>query len=209
MAPLPPVPNGIKAQIGWYIDNNDRVENVLHFLVSNGPPSAAVCAALAADFQAAQITQFGAVTHTSNGIMPCTVTDISSGSGLQGVGGAAQGGSLSGSYNSAQTAMVLNHHIARRYRGGKPRSYLPVGNQGDLSTPGQWGSSFVTSITTKWANFITSCLAASSGGVSVSSFVSISYFHAGAVRSTPVVDPILQSTARQTVGSQRRRIKGA
>lgn len=33
MAPLPPVSNAIKAQLGWFIDNNARVENVLHFLV--------------------------------------------------------------------------------------------------------------------------------------------------------------------------------
>lgn len=209
MAPLPPVPNAIKVQLGWYIDNNDRVENVLHFLVSGGPPSSGTCAALAADIQAAQITEFKASTHTSNGIMPCTVTDISSGSGLQGVGGTATGGSLSGSYNGASVAMVINHHIARRYRGGKPRSYLPLGNQGALSTPGQWISSYVTTQTTNWANFITTCLASSSGGVSISAFVSVSYFHSGSVRVTPVVDTVLQSTARQQIGSQRRRIKGA
>ncbi len=209
MAPLPPVPNAVKVQLGWYVGGNSRVENVLHFLVSGGPPSSATCAALAADIQAAQITEFKAQTHTANGIMPCTLTDISSGSGLQGVGGTATGGSLSGSYNSAQTAIVINHHVARRYRGGKPRSYLPLGNQGALTTPGEWLNSFVTGITTDWASFITTCLAASSGGVSISSFVSISYFHAGAVRATPVVDTILQSTARQQVGSQRRRIKGA
>lgn len=209
MAPLPPVSNAIKAQLGWFIDNNARVENVLHFLVSGGPPSASVCAALAADFQAAQISQFSSVTHTTNGFEPCTVTDISSTSGAQGTGGTQQGGAMTGSYNVAQTALVMNHHIARRYRGGKPRTYLPVGNQASLLTPGQWSASFCTSIATKWANFITSCLAATSGGVSVTSFVSVSYYLHGSLRGTPVTDQVITSTARQTVGSQRRRIKGA
>lgn len=209
MAALPPVPGCIKAQIGWYIGGNARAENVLHFMVSGGPPSASALAGLAAIIQAAQVTEFKSSTSTANGIESCTCTDISSTSGAQGVGGTVTGGSLTGGYNSAATSMVINHHVSQRYRGGKPRSYLPLGNQANLSTPGQWTNTFATNMTTNWASFITQCLAATSGGVAITSFVAVSYYHAGAVRSTPVTYTINNSTARQQVGSQRRRIKGA
>lgn len=201
--------NTIKANLGWYINNNANVENVLHFTVGGGPPSASQCAALAADFQAAQLTYLKPLVNTENGCEPCTVTDISSSSGAQGVGGTQTGGSESGSFNSAQTCVCVNHHIAQRYRGGKPRSYLPLGNQGALLTPGQWSSTFLTAVNTAWADFITNCLAATTGGVSVTAFVAVSYYHAKAVRATPVTYPVVNSTARQTVSSQRRRIKGA
>jgi hypothetical protein len=209
MTPLPPVANTLKCQLGWYIDNNDRVENVLHFTYTGGTPSAGNCAGFAADFQASQITNLKPYTHTVNGIETCTVTDIGSTTGAQGTGGTVTGGSMTGSYLPAQTAMVVNHHISQRYRGGKPRSYLPLGNQASLLTPGQWTSSFVTNISTAWATFMTTCLAATVGGITLTNFVAVSYIHAGSVRGTPVTYPIINTTARQTVGSQRRRIKGA
>lgn len=207
---LPPVPNTIKVQQGWHVGNNVRAENVLHFEVSGGPPSATVCAALAADIAGQFVTSWKSLTHPSNSIGTCTVTDISSTSGLSGVGGTVTAGTLASSHVLiASSSVVMNHQIARRYRGGHPRSYLPVYASEELQSPGTWSATNVSGANSTWASMITAILAFSSGGVSISSFVCVSYYAGGALRATPLVETITSSLASSKVGSQRRRIKGA
>lgn len=210
MPALPPVANCIKAQQNWHVGNNLRAENVLHFQVSGGPPSATVCAALAADIQAAFVTAWKTLTHPSVSIGPCTVTDISSLTGAQGTGGATTDGTLASSHElSASACLVINHQIARRYRGGKPRSYLPVYASEELATPGTWSATNVSGGTTAWSSMMTSILAATSGGVAITAFVCVSYYAGHSLRGTPLVETVQASFARQQVGSQRRRLKGA
>jgi hypothetical protein len=205
MPALPPVPNVIKAQLGWVLDLNDSAMAVLHFRYTGGPPAAPDCAAIAADIQAAAITNFRGQMVNLNKVGECRVVDIASNTGHEGVGGTASAGTKAGNPNPASTCLVMNHHIARRYRGGKPRTYLPVGVNADLNSTGTWLGAFQTTMTTAWSNFITTCLAASSGGTSLTDFVSVSYYGPSGVRPSPVVDVVFQSTARQRLGTQRRR----
>lgn len=210
MPPLPVVANVLKAQQGWHVGNNIRAENVLHFQYSGGPPTATACAALAADIQAAFVTAWKTLTHPSNSIGTCTVTDIASTTGAQGTGGAVTAGTLTSSHElTASAAFVMNHQIARRYRGGKPRTYLPVYASEELLTPGTWTATNVTGGASAWSTMMTTILSSSSGGVTLTAFVCVSYFTGGSLRGTPLVEVVQQSVGRTTVGSQRRRLKGA
>lgn len=209
MAPLPPVPDVIKASLNWQIQGNHTAESILHFVYAGGPPSSSVCSALAADIQAAAVSNLKALLPIGTLLGQCTVLDLASATGAQGVGGTATAGTRSGQPLVASTCVVMNHSIARRYRGGKPRSYCPFGIATDPQTAGTWQAGFLTTVNTAWSTFITTALAAASGGVTLTEFASVSYYHAKVLRTTPVVDPITQSLARTRIGTQRRRNKTA
>jgi hypothetical protein len=209
MAPLPPVANVIKYSQSWHIQGNLTAETILHFSYTGGPPSTSACQALAADIQAAAVTNLKASMSTVIQLGLGTVLDLNSSSGAEGQGGSVTSGTLATLSNPASTCVVMNHQIARRYRGGKPRSYLPFGTASQVNTLGTWTPAFVTSTTTAWENFITTAIAAASGGTTLAEFVNVSYHSNKAVRPTPVVDPIVASLARQRIGTQRRRNKTA
>lgn len=209
MPPLPPVTDVIKASLNWQLDDNLTAESILHFQYSGGAPSSSDCSALGADIQASAVTNLKALLSTVNKIGPCVVLDLGSSTGAQGLGGTATAGTRSGNGNPASTSVVMGHHIARRYRGGKPRTYLPILNSADLASTGTWQSSVLTTVGTDWAAFITTALAATSGSTTLTNFVNVSYFHGGTLRTTPVVDTISASTPRPRIGTQRRRNKTA
>jgi len=209
MPPLPAVPNVIKYTQSWNIQNNLSAETILHFQYTGGPPATADCQAIAAVIQASMVTNLKARMGNLNKIGLGTVLDLASSSGAQGQGGSTQTGTLTTLANPASTCLVMNHTIARRYRGGKPRSYCPFGTANELNTEGTWTSAFSGGCATNWASFITTALTASSGGTSLTHFVNVSYFHAGALRTSPVVDQVVLSLARARVGTQRRRNKTA
>jgi hypothetical protein len=106
----------------------------------------------------------------------------------------------------AEVATLINFAIARRYRGGKPRVYLPMGPSASLSSPIQWNGAWVTSVNGGWAAFITGIISGSGSGAAVDKQVSVSYFNDKAPRATPVIDDVLSATASQVPASQRRRM---
>jgi hypothetical protein len=209
MAPLPPVANTLKYTQGWHIGNNTTAESILHFTYTGGAPSAADCAALAVTFQGAAATDLKPQMHSANSVGLGTVLDIASNTGAFATAGSVTAGTLAGTHLTGATCVVMNHAIARHYRGGKPRTYAPLGEYEKLNTSGQWSTTFQTAVDSAWQSFITACLAASSGSTTISHFVNVSYYNNKAQRVTPVVDTINQSVMRLIVGTQRRRMATA
>lgn len=209
MPPLPPASNVIKAKLSWVLDLNTTAESILYFQYAGGTPSAADCAALAADIQASAVTNLKALVNVINKIGLVTVQDIGSSTGKEGIGGTVTAGTRTGNANPASTCVVMNHSIARRYRGGKPRTYFPAGGSADLASTGTWNTSLTNTCNTNWSTFITTCLAATSGSITLPNYVSVSYFNNGALRGTPEVDVISGTIARLRIGTQRRRNKTA
>jgi hypothetical protein len=206
---LPPVSDVVKVNQIWELDNNDAAESIWHFQYTGGPPSSATCVGLAAAFNAAVASNLKTLLHTINAIGVTTVLDLNSSSGAQGTGGSVTSGTLTGTQLPASTCVVMNHHIARRYRGGKPRTYAPFGSSSGTATTGSWGTGFLNSCNADWVAFITSCLAISVSGTAISQFVNVSYFSNKVQRVTPLVDPITSSIARTRMGTQRRRLATA
>jgi hypothetical protein len=209
MAPLPPVTDVIKYTQGWQVGANLKAESIFHFKYEGGPPAAADCIALAADFQSAFATELHPLMGANAWILTGTVLDLNSNTGAEGSGGTSTQGTRSGSAVGAQVALVVNHQIARRYRGGKPRSYLPLCVASDYSTTGTWAGGIITSVNTAFAAIIGSCLAATSGTTTIQQYGSVSYYLNKVLRGTPEWDPITASLARTRVGTQRRRAKTA
>jgi hypothetical protein len=129
-------------------------------------------------------------------------------------------GTASGTPVPAGVALLQNFTVARRYRGGKPRIYLPVGTSATLQNASTWTSGFVTSMNAAWASASTFIPAAAPSGTTITGQVSVSYYKdftvfigsTGRARNIstlrtggPVIDSITAATVNAKPASQRRR----
>lgn len=203
MAPLPPVANCLKVALGWSADNDTGALTILHFRYTGGPPTSAQCVSMAAAFSAAQAARFASLLNEQSSIGECVVTDLTSSTSGQGAGGATVAGTRAGSELSAGTAALVNLHIARRYRGGKGRSYLPLGVAGDITT-GRWTSAFETAVFNAYTDFQSDALGVGVG-CTIASPCLASYRLNGAARNPGVTEDVLSWTTQPLVASQRRR----
>lgn len=220
MPALPPVPGVLRVQLTWGTGNSKVNLTNLHFAYTAGPPTAANCATMAASVVSAAATNLTSLMASAASMGEATVTDLATTSGHQGTGGSPFSGSRSGADTAASTCLVMQYDIARRYRGGKPKSFLPLGTATDITTARQWVSSFTSAALTGWNNFITAVVAAGAG-CTITNQVNVSYFsgftnvpygsptkyrRVPTLRSGgPVTDAIISTVASPIPGSQRRR----
>lgn len=220
MPALPNVPQVVKCNLFWKVYGDAAAQTVLYFTYTGGAPSAANCSSTASGIVSAAETHFQSLTATTVvGMDEAMITDLSSATGGQGTGGTPWVGSRSGSPLPPATAVLVNHQINRRYRGGKPRSYLPLGTSADTASTGEWSSGFVSSVDTAWGAFISDVLALSAG-ISFTQFSNVSYYsgftvvtnpttgrarNVAKVRTVPIVDHVVSHTTNIKISSQRRR----
>jgi hypothetical protein len=224
MPALPNVANVLRVNLHWTVDADTMGQTVHYFRYSGGAPSGADCASLAITTTAIASAAFQALCNTHVGVNATTVTDLTSSSGGQGEGGTPWVGTRSGGQLSPGTAAVVRHSIARRYRGGKPRSYLPTGTSTDVATTGLWATAFQTAMDTGWGTFTGDMSTISAGSTNVGAIVNISYYHGFTVvispttgrsrnvptlRAVPLVDTITAHSTAIAIGSQRRRNRDA
>jgi hypothetical protein len=203
------------------MDDNVNMDNILYFAYSGGAPSAADCDTIAAGIGTAWNTNLAAYLSGSGLLETVTVQDLASSSGAESTHTVSHAGTRSGNVPTLAACVIMSHHIARRYRGGKPRSYLPYLVTADLTGASVWGATPIGNLNSAWAAFITACAAVTGGSTAVGAHVNVSYFHGFTVvtnpvthrarnvptpRATPVVDTVTTSVARRLMGSQRRRI---
>lgn len=203
MPPLPPAAQTLKVEQFWSDEADPTAVTILHFRYTGGPPSSAQCASMAGEISGNAGATFASLLTTGSHVGACQVTDLTSATSGQGSGGGLTVGTRTGAPLSPGTAALVNFSIARRYRGGKPRVYLPLGTATD-NNAGQWSSSFLTALATAWATFVTDCLG-SGVGCAISQHVSVSYVSGGVRRVTPEIDPIVNYTYPSLFASQRRR----
>lgn len=103
-------------------------------------------------------------------------------------------------------ALVISQEIARRYRGGHSRIYLPGYTTRYFVVPNQWDSTIVTDAAEGFGVFTFNVVNGSISGLTQTGDVNVSYYTDHALRVTPVVDPITSYVARVRVCSQRRRL---
>jgi hypothetical protein len=148
------------------------------------------------------------------------VQDIGSSVGASGLVTVSYPGQLTGNMVSAGAAVVVNFLIARRYRGGKPKIYVPGGVAADLATPQTWTTAFQSSALGFWNSWVTDLIGEAWTGGGPFVHVNVSFYEGFVVdtnpitgrarniakpRTTPLVDPVLGYSVRPVIGSQRRR----
>lgn len=219
MPPLPLVPNVLKTQLLWSNEAGLDMLTGQFWRYAGSPPSATDCG----NFATTIANAYGALDaywHNSFFLVGAKATDLSSASGGVGSATSSFGGALNGGLLSGGTALVANYQINRRYRGGKPRNYLPWGDGTKLSGLQSWSNTWLAAAEPAIAGANASFIGTVEGATTISSHVNVSYYDGFTVvtspttgrsrnvpklRTVPVVDDIVGTTLLGRPGSQRRR----
>jgi hypothetical protein len=149
------------------------------------------------------------------------VTDLTSMSAARGIVSSRRVGTRPGLPNGAAVAALINFKVARRYRGGKPRVYVPFFVSSDL-TPGlTWSATALEEGTAAWTAFMAGVLTDTPSTLTVVDQVNVSYYEGfevvtdlrtGRSRNVsqlrpggPAVDTITRFSINPKLGSQRGR----
>jgi hypothetical protein len=150
----------------------------------------------------------------------CETTDLSSSSAPQSVTTGATVGSRSVVPVTAGAAAVVSFKMARRYRGGHPRIYIPGLGYDYIATAQQWSSGALANIAAAFNAWALAVQAAATSGMGTTIQVNVSYFSgftnvtfpSGRIRPVPklrvggpVVDVLTNAFVNPNVASQRRR----
>lgn len=221
MPPLPGVPHVVRIDhhYTWGIDTNVMTRT---FWDSFRDLTTGESINLANASVASWGARWAPILWTGMTIQQAVVTNLSGPTAAVGVSTAAPiSGTDGGEPVSADTAIVVNAKIARRYRGGHPKQFMGGGTNDDLTNPQQWSDAAVAeflSAAQNYDNDVSSSLGGITGHGGVR--VAISYFHNNVVvinpitgrarnvsqlRGVPLVDPVAINQVDKTVGSQRRR----
>src|SRR5215471_1331435 len=195
----------------------------LHERYTGSPPdntaAAAIATAAEAAFQAGPILSMGAWTALTS----VEIRDLSSASGGYAKKLVNHPGTAGGAVIPANACALASYAIQRRYRGGKPRTYFPMGTDTDLLDAQHWVAASVTNFTTRVATLSQQLAAITWTGGNATGLCSVSYYSGtewvqnpvtGAwkgiakQRATPLVDPVIGIKVSPLVASQRRRVRG-
>jgi hypothetical protein len=221
MPALPAVPNVLQVKFRHTLGSDLDCLVRLFFSYTGTAPSNSVCATLASDFGGAWNSHLKALCSADVTLNDMTVTDLTSATAGKGQTTESIVGTRSGTAFSANTAVLVNYGIARRYRGGRPRSYWPFFVDSDLGDPQTWVGGSVTAAQTAYDAFITACDAISESGTVIANHVNVSYYHGFAESTNPItgrtrdiptprasaiIDTITSSNVSEKPASQRRRL---
>jgi hypothetical protein len=155
-----------------------------------------------------------------NSFLPVAAEDLSSATGAVAVGTITNAGSRAGGAIAPGTSLMIQFLIARRYRGGKPKIFLPLGVSSDITAGAVWASALLSSTITGWNAMIASIVAAGWTAAGTLSQVSVSYYNGFTVvtnpvthrarnvptlRVAPTVDTVTGISVETELASQRRR----
>jgi hypothetical protein len=220
--PTPPAVPGV-LRIAWKqtLGSDLDVLTRLFFSYTGTAPSNATCVSIASAAWLAYSNYLTPLLIETAALTACDVVDLTSATAGAGEYVATSAGTRSGGILSGGTACLVNASIARRYRGGKPRTYWPFFTSTELSTEQTWNSTALSEFVTQWDDFMTHMLAISESGCVLSENVSISLYEGFVSAENPIthrwrnlptyrtgaipVDPILSQNMNPRPASQRRR----
>ena len=191
------------------------------FFLSYGgaAPTGANCTTIAGDIKDAWLAQLAGLIPAAWSLTEVDVLDITTDTGLSGQWTGVEAGTRSGTALPAQCASGVEYQIALRYRGGKPRMYLPGGVEGDLLDAGHYTTDFTSGLGVVTGDFFSAVEAIDVGAVGALQHVNLSYYKgftnvtnsSGRTRAAPKYRATALSTAvtgytgKAQVSSQKRR----
>lgn len=218
VVPLPDVPT-IRIRLVYNKGVNGEGGNRLYFKYAGSAPTGDNCNTLASDVAAAWNTRMAPMTPGYWALNEVDVLDIATATGLSGLWTGNHDGSRSGTPLPDQVATNIEFGIARRYRGGKPRVFVPPGCTDDVANEGTWLPEFTNDMQTFWGDFMSDIEALSVGAVGALTHINLSYYQgfanhtntSGRARAVPqyrtvaLSDTITGYFPKTIMGSQRRR----
>lgn len=225
MSALPDVPGVLRLDILYGGGADISAGSRVFFSYTGTAPTDAtldtMCTALNADWE----TLFTSLTPSETVFFGTRLTDLTTPASGRGEVAASAAGDRGTTLIPFGAAAVLDFKIARRYRGGKPRIYLPLGIDSDITGGYQWTSAFTGDVATAWTGFKAAVIAYSASGMTMSEQVAVSYYSGFTNEAYgtptkyrrvptlrgggPVTDVIFDHAVAAHIGSQRRRNQSA
>lgn len=222
MPAKPPTPSPVIAiRLVHGMDATTGLGSTHRVSYSGGPPSTSDLSLLAAQAAAAWGTNLASQMSANGNLEQVVCTDLANPSTPAGASVASTSGTRTGQIPTLAAAAVISEHIARAYRGARPKLFLPFGVETDTVSANQWSSGFISSLETDWLAYVSAVLAATAGSTHLVAPVGVSYYHGFTVitsgttgrarnvptlRTTPLVTPVTGIQVQQRIGSQRRRL---
>lgn len=222
MPPMPPAPGVLQL----VIHSRDAAVahdliNRLHVHYSGAAPTPAQLVTMAPTLLVEWASVFCPLMHPAKHVTGIDIIDLSSTTAAQTSLTGSSIGTRTGAAVPVDACVVVSGQVARRYRGGHPRAYLPLGTVTDLDGARQWNAALATDAAAAMISFMGVAVGAGWGGAGTLTPCNVSYFAGfhnvtfptGRVRSVPtirpggpVVDTITTFVGRTNIGSQRRRL---
>ena len=204
MPPQPPVVNVVKFQFQHHI-GSQQVVNILHWHMTNADGSAANLALFCEAAETSWETHILPDLSTELILDKVVATDLTNATAPEVETSSGITGGASGAVLSAGSAVVVQHKILRRYRGGHPRTYLGGIVQGVLATAQQLHPANVTTFLTDWASFENDVNAFVNADYIPLVQCVVSYRDRNVARVVPLIEDIQNHSVQPRICSQRRR----
>jgi hypothetical protein len=219
MVALPSVPGIIRADLKYSYGTNTDLLNRFFYSFTGTATAAALttfCTTLATLWAA----NMAPLLVNSLHLQEVTATDLTTPTSHVGTDSPGTPGSISGVGLSASDSMLIKFIIARHYRGGKPRVYIPGQQAGVQTNAEQWTGSATAAMLLAWTNIMAGLSGVSAmlplvgvGQKSVSYFSGFTnelmpsgrYRVKATPRLVPIVDDVIGWSVNPNVCSQRRR----
>lgn len=216
--PLPDV-SCLRVRLDWSNSDGFKGGNRLYWKYAGGAPTPGNCITLATDIASAVNTNLCSGIRGDWALTEVDVLDISTLTGNSGQWTGNYPGAGSGSLLPSSTAFNIEFGISRRYRGGKPRMFLPPPDETALANGGQWSDAQVAATQTSVIAFFAEIAGLSVGAVGALTHINLSYYSgftnitnsSGRERAVPkyrataLSDVVNSYAAKKTIGSQKRR----
>lgn len=217
--PLPETPC-LRIRLGYTTTSGTDMGSRFYLSYAGSAPTAANCVTIANDVASAWNTRLPGFIYTNISLTEVDVLDIATDSGNFGTVTVSHPGTLSGGTLTANAAANIEFDLARRYRGGKPRMFLPPPDDSALLSLDKFTTTFTGNLQTAIGEFFSDLEALSVGAVGALQHVNVSYYSgftnvtnsSGRTRAAPKyrtptakVDSVTGYAVKAVIGSQRRR----
>lgn len=216
-----PLPASPCLRVRLIYNQLDGAEAGSRFYLSftGGSASTADLNTLAADIATQWNTHLASLISEQFTLVEIDVLDLTTDSGNSGLWTGTHTGTLGGSILPDQVATNIEFDIGRRYRGGKPRMYLPPADVTQLLDPAHYTAAFVTAGNTAINAFMAAIAALAVGSLGTLAHCNLSYYQgftnvtnssgrtraAPKYRATAKLDTVTGYSTKALLSSQRRR----
>lgn len=194
---------------------------IRHYVLYTGSaPSGPTMLTLCEDLAAAFNTHVLALLSEDTSVSTVDGIDLSSSLGSGATADVTYSGTNDTPAVADQICAVVRFEIDRRYRGGKPKTFIPGAGTNSADSNSTWGTTFVNDMGTGYGAFQTAIGDISAAGCDLEGIVNVSlyegftavlnpvtgrYKNVPKYRATPLVDLVSSFTCDPLFGSQRRR----
>ena len=205
MPALPFVPNVLKLEVTGTLGPGEFT-NIFHVGGSTSPWTVSQVEAAVSHLNSTLGYIYTNDGGTDLSVTELVATDLTSDTSPRVVSTPGWTGSRSGISAPASSCVLVAWGVSRRWRGGHPRTYFPLGDAALMENSTTWDTAFITQVAADVASFIEAIYSCPLPAGSSPVPVAISYYTGGALRTTPVIDVITSESVRPRICSQRRRL---